>query len=440
MHRLACTTLEAGCYTRKGCRGFGPEPANMLTTTSPGSEGFTDEEKAAATEQLERLLANPFFSHSRRFPAFLRYIVEQTLAGQADQLKERTLGVEVFHKPADYDTSSDPIVRVTAAEIRKRIALYYQEPGHEEELRIILPAGSYVPQFQRPQEAHRAVPSGSESLPENPAYPPVESAFTEKRHPRKRLVFAGLVAGILLCGIGFTVWKIMTRSPVHEFWDPVLDSSNPALFCIADQTQYTAITLRDAADPSIEHTMRDNLTAVVIDDLWPLVKFAGVMQSAGKKYSVQGEGSTTLTNLRNGPDVLIGAYDNAWTLRLLRPLRFHFANNADMTEFSIVDAESKKPTQWAVSRPQQEATNIYRDYAIVARFTDTMTGQVTIVAAGIARGGTIVAGEFLTDPDLLRQIEHLPGYSSSKNIELVLSTQIIGGQPGTPHIEASYIW
>lgn len=78
---------------------------------------------------------------------FLRFVVEQTLARKTEALKERTLGVDVFARPSHYDTNDDPIVRVTAGEIRKRIAQYYQEPGHEEELRIYLPLRSYVPHF-----------------------------------------------------------------------------------------------------------------------------------------------------------------------------------------------------------------------------------------------------------------------------------------------------
>ena len=85
-------------------------------------ESPRDEEKFAILAQLERLLATPYFSHSRRFPAFLRYIVRTTVDGQGDQLKERTIGVEIFGKNADYDTALDPIVRVTAGEVRKRIA------------------------------------------------------------------------------------------------------------------------------------------------------------------------------------------------------------------------------------------------------------------------------------------------------------------------------
>jgi hypothetical protein len=104
----------------------------------------------AVRDELDRLLASPFFNHSRRFPNFLRFVVEHTLAGDIDNIKERTLGIEIFGRDADYDTATDPIVRVTAAEIRKRVAQYYQDPAHNHELRISLPSGSYVPQFHWP--------------------------------------------------------------------------------------------------------------------------------------------------------------------------------------------------------------------------------------------------------------------------------------------------
>src|SRR3984957_9239988 len=125
----------------------------MLNDSVTATTAITDEERKAIKEQLERLLSNSHFSQSRRFPSFLRFVIDQTLLGQTDLLKERTLGIEIFGREADYDTASDPIVRVTATEIRKRIAQYYQEPGHETELRVSLPAGSYIPQFHWPPAA-----------------------------------------------------------------------------------------------------------------------------------------------------------------------------------------------------------------------------------------------------------------------------------------------
>src|ERR1700689_2989227 len=125
----------------------------MLNDSATVTAAFTDEERKAIYEQLERLLSNSHFKQSRRFPSFLRFVIHQTLLGQTDMLKERTLGIEIFGREADYDTASDPIVRVTATEIRKRIAQYYQEPGHETELRLSLPSGSYILQFHWPGSA-----------------------------------------------------------------------------------------------------------------------------------------------------------------------------------------------------------------------------------------------------------------------------------------------
>ncbi len=91
-----------------------------------------------------------------------------------------------------------------------------------------------------------------------------------------------------------------------------------------------------------------------------------------------------------------------------------------------------------MDRTQQIATNNYRDYAIVARFTDSTTGKLAVVVAGVGRGGTIAAGELLTDPAQLAPVLRAAG--DKRNIELVLSTPIIGGEPGPPRVEASYAW
>jgi hypothetical protein len=417
---------------------------DVPSATNPAD--FSDVEKAAIQEQVERLLQNPYFSHSRRFPMFLRFVVRHTLAGQADAVKERTLGIEIFGRNADYDTSSDPIVRVTAAEIRKRIAQYYQEPGHDVEIRVSLPAGSYVPQFHWPQTslvAPSVVGTDSETLAELPVSAEAVSIIPPAIQPRKRAWLSIAVAFIVLCAAvgGAIWWRSLQRSAFDVFWEPILNSGDPVLFCIADQNQYTAIALRDAEDPTHQTILKDTLSAVVMDDLSPVVKIAGILQAHGTKYSLKGEGSTTLTDLRNGPTVFVGAFDNAWTLRLTKSLRFHFANNADMTRLWIADSNNPGRSDWLIDRAQQQATNNYRDYALVARFIDNNTGKIAIVAAGVARGGTIAAGEFLIDPTQLAQVVNASrAATGKKNMEFVLSTEIIDGQPGTPKMEAAYFW
>ena len=427
----------------------------MQLSVNPDTSQFTDAERSAILEQLERMLTHSLFSQSRRYPALLRFVVHTTLEGHADLLKERTLGVEVFNKRAQYDTGNDPIVRVTAAELRKRITLYYGEPGHESELRLSLTAGSYVPRFEAappPQEAIVEPPQRySRPDPGPTSARAFESTEEAQRHilestppPRRkslswRLWVPGIIVLLAVLLGSYSLYKAHTPSALQAFWSPVLTTSAPVLFCVGDQTGYTDIQLRDAAQPSHQSLLKDNLTAVMIENIAPIADIAGVLRQNGKSYTVRGEGATMMNDLRSGPSVFIGAYDNAWTLRLLKSQRFHFANDPGMTRFWIVDSGSKQPTPWLVDRKQQLATNIYRDYAIVARFVDSDTGEPAVVAAGIGRGGTIAAGEFLTTASLLDQVAPQLR-SSSKNMELVLSTQIIGGEPGTPRVEAMYTW
>jgi DNA-binding winged helix-turn-helix (wHTH) protein len=258
--------------------------------------------------------------------------------------------------------------------------------------------------------------------------------------------FWSIVAGasvivLLGCLAATYAWKSMHRSAFDFFWGPVVNTNEPVLICIADQNQYGAVALRDSADPTRQILLKDNLTAVVIDDLNAVIQITGILKSNDKQYSLKGEGATNLTDLRNGPTVFVGAFDNAWTLRLTNPLRYHFANNPEMTQFRIVDSESQSQTSWGINRVEQMATNNYRDYAIVARFTDGNTGKLAIVIAGVGRGGTIAAGELVTNPILLAQLSNTARASGNKkNMEIVLSTQIIDGQPGSPKIEAAYFW
>src|SRR5579885_2196757 len=162
-------------------------------------------EGAAVLAQLERILATPLFQHSKRYPAFLRYVVEQTLAGNADELKERTLGVAVFHRAPDYDTGADPVVRNAASEVRKRLEEYYSEPGHETELRIRLPAGGYVPEFRASAEA---LPSQN-----HPELQP-----TGRFVPRRYLALGLSLAAALAF---FALFEAVLKKPaIRLFWAP----------------------------------------------------------------------------------------------------------------------------------------------------------------------------------------------------------------------------
>ncbi|MGB8322587.1 MAG: hypothetical protein WCE52_06465 [Candidatus Acidiferrum sp.] len=405
-------------------------------------------EKAAVQQQLEKLLATSLFHSSKRYPSFLRFVVARALAGQTDQLKERVLGVELFERSPDYDTNTDPIVRVTAAEIRKRIELYYQDPKHSQEIRLFLPSGSYAPQFSWPGHPAGVPPKTLElttshplkinvsgGLPKNSEAAAARGAFLS----RKRL--AVILGAVALAVVAAGAWYTSRPSALRQFWDPFVKSPEPVLFCIADQSQYSSIRLRDAADPQRETTLSDSMVTIIIDDVSPLVNVAGMLRTYGKTYRVLGEASTSLTDLRRGPSIFIGAFDNSWTLRLTGPLRFHFANDAAMTQFWIEDRANPGKHEWVLDRSQQQQTGTYKDYAIVGRLLDPNTDQMVVVAAGIGRGGTVAAGEFLVDQHRMEELlKQVPSDWKRKNLEIVLETQVIEGRSGPPRISAVHVW
>ncbi len=100
-------------------------------------------------EELARILRSEDFRSSKRSQEFLTYVVEQTLSGSPDVLKERTIGIDVFHRQPGYDPGEDATVRVKAGEVRKRLGLYYASAGLHDQVRIELHSGSYVPGFRR---------------------------------------------------------------------------------------------------------------------------------------------------------------------------------------------------------------------------------------------------------------------------------------------------
>lgn len=372
----------------------------------------------------------------------------RALAGQTDQLKERVLGVELFERSPDYDTNTDPIVRVTAAEIRKRIELYYQDPKHSQEIRLFLPSGSYAPQFSWPGHPAGVPPKTLElttnhplkinvsgGLPRNAGAAPAHDAFLSRKH------LALILGAVVLAVVAAGTWYASRPPALRQFWDPFVKSAEPVLFCIADQSQYSSIRLRDAADPQRETTLSDSMVTIIIDDVSPLVNLAGMLQTYGKTYRVLGEASTSLTDLRRGPSIFIGAFDNSWTLRLTGPLRFHFANDAAMTQFWIEDRANPGKHEWVLDRSVQQQTGTYKDYAIVGRLLDPNTDQMVVVAAGIGRGGTVAAGEFLVDQHRMEELlKQVPSDWKRKNLEIVLETQVIEGRSGPPRISAVHVW
>lgn len=116
-------------------------------------------------EALDRLLSSTLFARSERLRAFLKYVVEREIEGNGPQLKGYTIGIDVFERPQAFNADSDPLVRVHAGKLRKLLAAYYAGDGANDEWRIDIPKGSYVPTYYRQHVLQTATPASAGTAP-----------------------------------------------------------------------------------------------------------------------------------------------------------------------------------------------------------------------------------------------------------------------------------
>jgi hypothetical protein len=392
-------------------------------------------------EQLRRILAHPLFTNSKRYPVLLAYTVEQTLDGNAGELKERTIGVEAFGREPNYDVNLDPVVRTTAAEVRKRLIQYYYKSDHAGELIIEMPVGSYVPLFREPVARRPA----SESISTLNAEPSSEQRVTLSDSEKARSGFTARhwisigVAVILAAAIGFSMGRFKSPqkpSNLERFWEPVTANSGRITYCVGDARAAMEVQVgkTDDSPKSYLELSRGDLN---LSDVITLARSTGPL--LGKStFRVVSAKDTGFDQLREGPIVLIGAFNNPWTLRITQDLPFRFDSEDKPGKIVGRDDPEKRvwTSEWRV--PYQD---LAQDYAIVARFHDNVTGQPVIILAGILAEGTEAASEVVSDPQYLKaMLEKAPKDWDKKNVEAVIETQVIQGHPGPPTVVAIQTW
>jgi hypothetical protein len=409
-----------------------PESANghTLIKWTP----LTTEDRGAVLGELEAIVSSYHFRGSKRYPALLRYIVDASLDDRLGDLKERTLGVEVFGRDPGYDTNADPVVRVSAGEVRKRIAQYYHENGSHSRVQIELPLGSYAPEFVL-RAPHTSELNGT---PEGEGRASAERS--RRRAPLRAVLLSLSVVLLITAGIGAYFYRQASDSgtvAALAFWSPLLHDPR-AVLIVLGTTHPT-----NMRPPTQETTFVDHITNpyhhVSVPTAMALVHLSGVLEKYKKGYEVKEAPETTLTDIRSRPIVLVGALNNDWTLRLLAPLRFHFTNAANGIQ-SIDDAAKPGPTGWSLNR-LQPYLSVTTDYAIVARYHDSTTESPVMVVGGLGPYGTEAASEFVQSPQHFEELsQKLPRGWENKNLELVIKTDVIGGKTGPPILLATYSW
>lgn len=390
----------------------------------------SEEDYREVREELEKILASPQFCNSKRYPGFLRYVVEQTLAGKGD-VKERTIGIEVFGRPADYDSNNDSVVRYTAGEVRKRLALYNSK-NEAAPVQLVLSNRSYNPEFYRIDKNSPTEETHAETgAPEEPREQAVRSQH--RLHLSARGISVALAIALVggVAGwIAHSVYAERAIAPLNRFWLPVIQAKgsvliSPGQVSFSPTSNIGTVVANSSAGESY----------LSFGSSLALARVASLLSMHGRDYEPLPAAWLTLDQIRQNPVVLIGAYNNNWTERLLAPLRYHFS--AEPNE-AIVDGWHPE-VRWV--RDASKSFGNTPDYGVVARFRNTSTDSMVVVVAGLQRYGTDAASQFVVSPRFLDALDRRagPGWAK-KNVEAVIRVDVVNGSAGAPAIERVYVW
>ncbi len=426
-------------------------------TVKDGLPAVMDSERPELVlAELRRILNSRFFRNAVRSRQFLEFVVRHALEGHSEHLKERTIGAEVFHRAPGYATGDDPVVRVQAGEVRRRLEQYYQDAANVSGVRIELPVGSYAPVI-------RWLPA--ESGPVGGVVEAAPATVTPNRWKARLWMAVGALLVVALAGAAvFQIFPRVAHSKTlsEQFWAPVFATPQPVLICVAKPVVYrpsrdlynryththpgTFATEVERSNqvlplPGDEKVAWNQMLhypdyGVAVGDAYSAVSISGLLGQMGKPSQVRIGTNYSFEDLRNSPDVIIGAFNNKWTMQMNPVLHFTFDEE---TGDNRIREQVPGGRSW--NAHLRDSEQFGEDYAIVARLVDSKTGQFTVIAAGLTSSGTQAAGEFVSNRTFLEKgLESVPSEWQKKNLELVLQTTVTDSTPGPPQVIAAYAW
>lgn len=424
---------------------------------------------------LEAILASQPFRTSKQCQNLLRYIVDHSLNRDDMALRERVLGVEVFGRAVDYDTSEDPVVRMRAADVRKRLAQYYQSIDDDAStVHIELKPGSYRAAFHLGRSSHSKIPGEDRpafsqpgvrqpGVPERPPEEPLlpMSAIAEphrsssQRSPSRGRVFFAVAA---LALVGLAAWRLEAPrwvSPQRRFWAPLTTTRKPILLYLGSNVAYR-FTPQFQARYQKEHGLSDNgpeffvdlprnstvqasdlvpmpSTFVTVGDLAASTQIVSLLNGWEKPFVLRSASDLSIGDLRNTPAVLIGGFNNHWTLETTDDLRFSFHNGTEIRDREHPDR------LWNIVQDAHGVTT--EDYALISRVSQAKTGGPAITVSGIGSYGTQAAAEFVTSEDKMNaMLRDAPAGWESKNFQAVLRIRVVAFAPVAVEVVTTSWW
>jgi len=448
---------------------------------------FSSEECEHIRVALEGLLASTPLRATLQCQTLLKYIIDHTLSGEDALLRERVIGKEVFGRRPDYEPGEDPVVRIRAADLRKRLALYYQSLDVIPDIRIDVPSGSYKAVFTwKPKSSETEIPNRSPMLGAPaavvPAHsqpimradddgsslfsdPPLESEGQSKvphtadvlRSISASLKIWVMLALLVLAGIfGWNSWyHSRSDRALRAFWEPLFDSSQPILISIGTNAVYR-VGDKQADDYGRQHHIESwgmefypqfdpNQTMastglypawnsfVALGDVASVSEIVSMLAHFTKPFQERFPEDISFAEMRSRPAVLIGGFNNPMARELTKNYPFILASRNRIADRTIPGKV------WILNASTD--THDTEDYAILTRVLRQKDNEPFVNVAGMGQYGTLGTTDFICRPEGIEQLAARLGKGwQQHNLQIVLRIKVIDFKPVSSSIVATHTW
>jgi hypothetical protein len=440
----------------------------ILPPSSPWKSVFT-----LATEprwQLaQRIVASRSFAKSALLSSFLLYVCEREITGKTAEISEHQIGVHVFGRRPGYHPGEDNIVRSYARQLRHRLDQYFLEEGSEEELRLSIPRGKYVPVYspnhfeERPLLVVTERETDSGAVLETAAVAPTPVSGQPMR--RRPWLVPGLTVLLLLAclPIAWTVAQRVSASsadPSHPLWAQLFDKSHKTLIVPSDDGIVMIQNLTGRLVPLSEYINRDYLsfkTAYNIDeqvmrdldaqrytnvtDLNAVMRFSRLPEANSGQLLVRYSRELQMQDLKEANVILLGSsFSNPWAELFEKTFNFEFQYQPHPNASHIVN---RRPQTGELPVYENDADGpSHRTYAVIG-FAPTLdnTGSVLLVE-GLTMAGTQAAVDTLFNGSMMRPLlDRFSDADGSINpFEILLETRSFGSDSPQASVVATRVY
>ena len=379
----------------------------------------------------QRIVASRSFAKSALLSRFLLYVCEREITGKTAEISEHQVGVHVFGRRPGYHPGEDNIVRNYARQLRHRLDQYFLEEGRQEELRLSIPRGKYVPVYSpyHFQERPLLVVPESETdsgvvletlVPATPAAPRV--------HPARRRLWLMFGGAFVLLACLAVAWIVSRRAPAyaanpsHPLWAELFDKSHQTLIVPSDDGIVMIQNLTGHLVPLSEYINRDymslkspyNIDAqnmkdldaqryTNVTDLNAAMRFSRLPEANSGQLTVRYARELHMGDLKDANVILLGSsFSNPWAELFEKSLNFSFSYQPHPNASLIVN---RHPQGGELPVYENDAIGpSHRTYAVIALVPNLSNSGWVLLVEGLTMAGTQAAVDILFNQDAMRPI------------------------------------